>query len=119
MGLRRLPRKVLEPVSSFRGKEYAMNSLDLEVEGMSCGACVKRVSQALYAVAGVEDVDVRLTTGCVHVKGVFPSGSAPLLQALAAAGYHAKDGTSGTTGNDRQLSGCQTGMRSSGGCCCS
>lgn len=96
-----------------------MKSLDLAVEGMRCGACVKRVSQALYAVAGVEDVDVRLTTGRVQVKGVFPSGSAPLLQALAAAGYHAKDGTLGTAGNGRQLSGCQTGTSSSGGCCCS
>lgn len=96
-----------------------MDSLDLQAEGMSCGACVKRVSQALHAVAGVEEVDVRLTTERVHVKGIFPSGSAPLLQALAATGYHAKEWTSATVGTGGKLSGCQTGASGSGSCCCS
>lgn len=68
-----------------------MKTIELQVEGMSCGGCVKRVTQALQAVEGVERVEVRLADGRVHVKGDFPSGSAPLIQSLAAAGYPAKE----------------------------
>ena len=67
-----------------------MTTIDLEVEGMSCGACVKHVTQALQPLAGVSDVAVDLQSGHVKVSGELTAGSAPLVSALSAAGYPAK-----------------------------
>lgn len=96
-----------------------MNTVDLEVEGMSCGACTKHVTQALQTVAGVGSVEVNLSAGRVCVQGDFPFGSAPLLQSLAAAGYRAKvSGSVGATSHAK-ASGCGASAGSRGGCCCS
>lgn len=35
-----------------------MSTIDLEVEGMSCGSCVKHVKQALQPLTGVSGVEV-------------------------------------------------------------
>jgi copper chaperone len=67
-----------------------MTTIDLEVEGMSCGACVKHVTQALQPLAGVSDVVVDLLSGHVKVIGELSGGSAPLVSALTTAGYPAK-----------------------------
>lgn len=67
-----------------------MTTIDLEVEGMSCGACVKHVTHALQPLAGVKDVAVDLQSGHVKVSGELTGGSAPLVSALTAAGYPAK-----------------------------
>jgi len=96
-----------------------MNTVDLEVEGMSCGACTKHVTQALQTVAGVGEVEVNLSTGRVRVQGSFPTGSAPLLQSLAAAGYSAKVSDSLEDAAPAKTPGCGSGARGSGGCCCS
>ena len=40
-----------------------MSTIDLEVQGMSCGSCVKHVTQALQALTGVSGVAVDLTSG--------------------------------------------------------
>ena len=37
-----------------------MSTLDLEIEGMSCGHCVASVSQALRELPGVEVKNVRI-----------------------------------------------------------
>jgi copper chaperone CopZ len=47
-------------------KENPMQTIDLDVQGMTCSGCVKHVSKALQAVPGVDDVAVDLATG--HVK---------------------------------------------------
>ena len=49
--------------------ERAGVGMELEVTGMSCGKCVKRVSNALMAQPGVDDVDVDLDSGKVMVQG--------------------------------------------------
>lgn len=96
-----------------------MNTVDLEVEGMSCRVCTKHVTQALQTVAGVGSVEVSLSAGRVHVQGDFPFGSAPLLQSLAAAGYPAKvSGSVGTT-TPAKASGCGSSTGGGRGCCCS
>lgn len=96
-----------------------MNTVDLEVEGMSCGACTKHVTKALRAVSGVGEVEVSLSTGRVRVQGNFPTGSAVLLQSLAAAGYPAKvSGSVGAT-SPAKISECGSSAGDRGGCCCS
>jgi len=87
-----------------------MATIDLDVEGMSCGSCVRHVTQALQPLAGVSQVDVDLQSGHVRVGGELPGGSAPLVIALAAAGYPAKLSNSG-------ISTPQPGRSGGGGCC--
>lgn len=65
-----------------------MNSIDMQVEGMSCGACVRHVNAALLPLAGVSEVAVDLAAGRVKVTG--NADSALLLAALQEAGYPAR-----------------------------
>lgn len=96
-----------------------MNTIDLQVEGMSCGACVKHVTQALQPLPGVSGVEVDLQSGRVKVSGELAQGSAPLLMALTGAGYPAKlttDASTSAATSQPKASGCHGG--SSGGCGC-
>ncbi len=94
-----------------------MNTIDLEVQGMSCGSCVKHVTQALQTVTGVSHVEVDLPTGHVRVSGEFVQGSLPLTEALAKADYPAQLRTSATA-TTPQTSGCQSSLGGKSGCCC-
>lgn len=86
-----------------------MNNIYLQVQGMSCGGCVKRVTNALHSLGGVNTVAVDLPTGHVSVSGDFPQGSDSLVLALTAAGYPAKlTDSPAATG---------VGEKKSGGCC--
>lgn len=87
-----------------------MSTIHLEVQGMSCGGCVKSVTAALQLLAGVSTVDVDLQAGHVTVNGDLPQGGEPLVLALTAAGYPAKLVTSMTTA-------APPGIKKSGGCC--
>jgi copper chaperone len=65
-----------------------MPEFTLRIEGMHCGACVRRVSQALAGTGGLEVKEVRL--GAARIA----SGQDPLpvdraVAALAKAGYPA------------------------------
>ena len=67
-------------------------SLDLDIEGMHCAACVGRVERALTGVAGVEAAAVNLATerARVYLAGpdVAPGALSDALSgAVAAAGY--------------------------------
>ncbi|MBB5803413.1 copper chaperone CopZ [Saccharothrix ecbatanensis] len=47
-----------------------MNStISITVEGMTCNSCVNKVTNAVSAVDGVEDVDVDVASGEVTVSG--------------------------------------------------
>lgn len=94
-----------------------MNTLDLEVQGMSCGSCVKHVTQALQPLTGVSGVEVDLQSGHVRVSGEFPQGSDPFVAALAAAGYPAKLAASSPSTSPPKASGCCAGSRGKSGCC--
>ena len=67
-----------------------MTTIHLEVQGMSCGGCVKSVTDALQPLPGVQTVAVDLPAGRVTVSGDFAQGTDPLVLALTAAGYPAK-----------------------------
>lgn len=85
-----------------------MNTIHLDVQGMSCGGCVKSVTAALNRVPGVSAVDVDLQAGYVTVSGDFPQGGDPLVLASTAAGYPAKLTTATTSSPP---------VKKSGGCC--
>ena len=87
-----------------------MSTIHLEVQGMSCGGCVKNVTAALQPLAGVRTVDVDLQAGHVTVNGDLPQGGDPLVLALTAAGYPAKLVTGMATP-------AAPGAKKSGGCC--
>ncbi len=88
-----------------------MNEILMEVTGMTCGSCVRHVSDALKAVDGVEDVAVDLASGRVAVRGRSGTATARLTSALADAGYPARvvDGSASSPAAPARRSG--------GGCC--
>jgi len=64
---------------------------ELEIEGMTCASCVRRVERALSTVPGVAEVMVNLATGKAEVVPAGPAGPdmAALADAVRAAGYDA------------------------------
>ena len=56
------------------------------VAGMTCSHCVASVSEEVAEVAGVEHVDVDLTSSCLVVSGAGVSPDA-VRAAVAEAGY--------------------------------
>ncbi|MGB3423440.1 MAG: heavy metal translocating P-type ATPase [Castellaniella sp.] len=66
-------------------------TLDLEVEGMTCASCVRRVEMALNKVPGVSRADVNLATRRAHVT-LAAEGADPqaLVAAIEKRGYQAQ-----------------------------
>lgn len=63
----------------------------LKISGMTCGNCVKHVTQALQAVPGVERVSVDLESGTAEVDG--DASNEQLKAAVEEEGYEL-EGTS-------------------------
>ena len=61
-----------------------MSEITLNIDGMHCGACVKRVTQTLEKVPGAEVLEVRI--GAARLKADDAEGA---LAAQANAGYQA------------------------------
>ncbi|MGW0162504.1 cation transporter [Mycobacterium sp. NPDC003323] len=59
----------------------------LQVQGMSCGHCVKAITAAVSPLAGVTSVDVDLAAGRVTVVG--DADVAAVTAAIEEAGYDA------------------------------
>jgi len=74
-----------------------MTTIDLDVQGMSCGACVKHVTEALKPLPGVREVEVDLGAGRVRVHGDLAEGIDPLVSALKQAGYPAQASGAGAS----------------------
>ncbi len=60
---------------------------ELEIQGMSCGHCVKTVDQALRAVPGV--VQLKVEVGHASVETAASVTREALIAALASADYPA------------------------------
>lgn len=95
-----------------------MNTVELDITGMSCGSCVKHVKQALEAVSGVTYVEVDLTSGRARIDGDLQAGAEPLIAALAQEDYSAVIATSTATAQPAKTTGCQGGQGNKSGCCC-
>jgi copper chaperone CopZ len=98
-------------------KEVQMTTVELEVQGMTCGSCVKHVTKALQAVPGVTNVEVDLANGRARVDGDLQAEGAPLIAALAREDYPATLATGDTTAQPAKSAGCHTGQGNKG-CCC-
>ena len=65
-----------------------METIDIEVKGMSCGGCEDRLRAALQRVAGVGSVSADHVTGNVRVLfDVGIVGEALLRERITACGY--------------------------------
>lgn len=64
--------------------------LTLRVEGMSCGHCVRAVTEAVQEVAPGVGVQVDLSTGVVRVDGPAPPEA--VAHAIEEAGYRVGPG---------------------------
>jgi copper chaperone CopZ len=72
-----------------------MTTTTLHVTGMTCGHCVKAVTEELGAVDGVDSVEVELVTGgtsAVTVVSAGPVSADALRAAVDEAGYELVDG---------------------------
>lgn len=68
--------------------ETTASEITLRIDGMHCGACVRRVTQALQKVDGAKVQEVRLGAARVQVQDA--AGDEPaLLASIAQAGYTA------------------------------
>lgn len=65
-----------------------MSEVVLKIDGMHCGACVHRVTQALQGVKGATVQEVRVGVARIGVEDAATAGPA-LLGAVAKAGYSA------------------------------
>ncbi len=63
---------------------------DLQIEGMTCAACVSRVEKALQSVPGVVGASVNLATARARVSAAPGVDSAALIAAVTRAGYDAR-----------------------------
>jgi copper chaperone CopZ len=88
----------MQPTSAFRApflpayhqmtQENTMAKFTLKIDGMHCGSCVRRVTQALTAVEGVVVDEVRLGSAQI-TSTVDPAPVDLAIAALAKAGYAA------------------------------
>ncbi|RII81681.1 heavy-metal-associated domain-containing protein [Neopusillimonas maritima] len=100
-----------------------MKQIELKVVGMTCGACVARVTRTLLGIPGVHDAEVDLDRGVARANVDDIAASQPaLLQALAAAGYPSQpmSGSTASTvgGQEPAEAGTKSDPRVSRGCCC-
>jgi copper chaperone len=68
-----------------------METVTLQVEGMTCQGCVRSVTRVLQGVAGVESVAVSLEGARAQVR-FDPARTSPqrLAEAVQEAGYQAR-----------------------------
>ena len=64
-------------------------SVQLAIEGMSCGHCVKSVRNALESIPGIQVNDVQVGSATVETDGT-PASIAAIKAALDDAGYPAE-----------------------------
>ncbi|HEY1132579.1 MAG TPA: heavy metal translocating P-type ATPase [Roseateles sp.] len=69
----------------------ALNDVTLQVSGMTCASCVRRVEKALQAIPGVQAASVNLATEKASVRALPNVPVAALTAALGKAGYPASE----------------------------
>ncbi len=74
------------------GYGVPLQSIELNIEGMTCASCVGRVERALLKVPGVRSAAVNLASERAHVEVIGTPDPAVLIQAVEAAGYQASAG---------------------------
>jgi copper chaperone CopZ len=65
-----------------------MSEITLQIDGMHCGACIKRASQALASTDGLTVKEVRVGAARIETTG-DPGSADRAIAALAKVGYPA------------------------------
>lgn len=65
-----------------------MAEFNLHIDGMHCGSCVRRVTQALTATQGIEVKEVNVGSARL-ISNEEPAAISAAIAALARAGYSA------------------------------
>ena len=91
-----------------------METINLTVSGMTCGACVKHVEKAINSIAGVEKVEVDLASGAVKVEGNVSQHVKEIIAALEEDGYPAKINPDASPQAKARSGSCKSGTS----CCC-
>lgn len=66
-----------------------MSEVVLKIDGMHCGACIRRVTQALNTSGPFTVEEVRLGAARFHASDSVPDAASTAIAALAKAGYKA------------------------------
>jgi heavy metal translocating P-type ATPase len=69
----------------------AAPTVQIGIEGMTCASCVRRVEKAIAAAPGVAKASVNLATERAEVTFAGKADLAPVLAAVSAAGYAARE----------------------------
>jgi copper chaperone CopZ len=72
----------------MNGTEINLRDVNLRIEGMHCGACIRRVTQTLQSVPGAEVEEVRL--GAARVQLPLLASADDLIAKLGKAGFAAQ-----------------------------
>ena len=84
------------------GYRVAEQSLQLQIDGMTCASCVSRVEKALKQVPGVLSASVNLATETAEVSVAGSAAMLPaLMAAVARAGYQAREIHAADTPTDK------------------
>lgn len=84
-----------------------MQTLELSISGMTCGACVGHVTKGVQGVAGVQNVTVDLASARARVSG-DALDMAQLTAAVEEQGYGATPANATNPG--RSVSDAKTGV---------
>lgn len=64
-----------------------MSTMELNIEGMTCGHCAQSVTKELSQLAGVEAVEVDQPAGSARLEVVTAPSEDDLQAAISKAGY--------------------------------
>jgi len=73
--------------------DSGVRRIELSVDGMSCGACARRVENELNKLDGIH-ASVKFATNTATVDSEHDVDAASLCRAIETAGYHAEVRTS-------------------------
>ncbi|MGQ5488920.1 heavy metal translocating P-type ATPase [Thauera sp. ZXT1-4] len=85
-----VPLSVLIAAVEKAGYAVRRDRLELDIEGMSCAACVGRVEKVLQRVPGVVTANVNLAARKAHVELAGGVPTAALVAAVQKAGFGAR-----------------------------
>lgn len=87
------PEQVKQVIDAIQkaGFKVPRQTVQLEVDGMTCASCVKRVEDQLMAADGVYDANVNLATQSALVTIEDGTPIKRLVEAVAKAGYEARE----------------------------
>ncbi len=86
------PAALPQVIAAIEKAGYAVpeQSLTLDIDGMTCASCVRRVEKALATVPGVVEASVNLASNQARVTALGALKTPDLIAAVRTAGYEAR-----------------------------